>query len=90
MEGVLVVVLVVVGRGTKTLQQCSIRNPAGVPPSHGYQWCLTCSTAGKTDMAAPLLFPYVWDTVQQMHKSSLAIYFCSAYHVEKTDYELNK
>lgn len=34
-------------------------------------------------MAAPLLFPYVWDTVQQMHKSSLAIYFCSAYHVEK-------
>lgn len=67
---------------TKTLQQCNIHNSAGVPPSHGYQWCLTCSTAGKTVMAAPLLFPYVWDTVQQMHKS-LAIYFCSAYHVEK-------
>lgn len=68
---------------TKTLQQCNIHNSAGVPPSHGYQWCLTWSAAGKTDMAAPLLFPYVWDTVQQMHKSSLAIYFCSAYHVEK-------
>lgn len=67
---------------TKMLQQCHICKPVGVPPSHGYQCCLTCSTAGKTDMADPLLFPYVWDTVQQMHKSSLAIYFCSAYHVE--------
>lgn len=67
---------------TKMLQQCNIRKAVGVPPSHGYQCCLTCSTAGNTDMAAPLLFPYAWDTVQQMHKSSLAIYFCSAYHVE--------
>lgn len=67
---------------TKMLQQCNIGEPVGVLPSHGYQCCLTCSTAGKTDMAAPLLFPYVWDTVQQMHKSSLAVYFCSASHVE--------
>lgn len=30
-----------------------------------------------------LLSPYVWDTVQQMHMSSLPSFFCSACHVEK-------
>lgn len=47
--------------------------------------CVTCiPSASTTDTAVSLLLsPYVWDTVQQMHMSSLPSFFCSACHVEK-------
>lgn len=37
----------------------------------------------KSYGAVSLLFPYAWDTVQQMHIFSLPSFFCSACHVEE-------